>query len=173
MRPAVARLVEILPAVTAVGTMGAVVLLAILGLGSLVPAAAAVGWLLLTPLAALLVYVLGVTDDTESGGVPESALDEVSDSGTDTLSGDATAESGESPDDDPLATLRNRYARGEIDDVEFERRLERLLETEDVELPPGTTLDVDDGSADESATGGTGLREVDGTATGREPARER
>jgi len=28
-----------------------------------------------------------------------------------------------------LATLRQRYARGELSDVEFERRLERLLET--------------------------------------------
>jgi hypothetical protein len=33
--------------------------------------------------------------------------------------------------DDALATLRRRYADGEIDDLEFERRLERLLETED------------------------------------------
>jgi len=33
--------------------------------------------------------------------------------------------------EDPLTTLRERYARGEIDDVEFERRVERLVETED------------------------------------------
>ncbi len=33
--------------------------------------------------------------------------------------------------DDALAALRRRYAEGEIDDLEFERRLERLLETED------------------------------------------
>ena len=32
---------------------------------------------------------------------------------------------------DPLSILRTRYADGEIDDAEFERRLERLLETED------------------------------------------
>lgn len=41
---------------------------------------------------------------------------------------------GESDDretEDPLATLRERYARGEIDDVEFERRAETLLETEE------------------------------------------
>ncbi|ADJ14804.1 SHOCT domain-containing protein [Halalkalicoccus jeotgali] len=32
--------------------------------------------------------------------------------------------------DDPLTVLRERYARGEISDEEFERRLDRLLETE-------------------------------------------
>jgi hypothetical protein len=172
MRPALARLIETLPAVFAVGTLGVVVLLAVLGSGGLVPVAAAVGWLLLTPLSALLVYVLGVTDDAESAGVPESVLDDVSESGTDTLSGDATAESGASPDDDPLATLRNRYARGEIDEVEFEQRLERLLETEDVDLPPGATLDVDDGSA---ATRDSDRKtsDADEPVREREPARER
>ncbi|MFC6975164.1 SHOCT domain-containing protein [Halomicroarcula sp. GCM10025709] len=33
-------------------------------------------------------------------------------------------------DSGPLATLRERYARGEIDEGEFERRVEGLLETE-------------------------------------------
>jgi uncharacterized membrane protein len=32
--------------------------------------------------------------------------------------------------EDALATLRRRYARGELEDEAFERRLERLLETE-------------------------------------------
>jgi len=32
--------------------------------------------------------------------------------------------------DDALSALRRRYARGELTDAEFERRLERLLETE-------------------------------------------
>jgi uncharacterized membrane protein len=34
---------------------------------------------------------------------------------------------------DPLRTLRDRYARGELTDEEFDRRLDRLLETETVE----------------------------------------
>lgn len=38
--------------------------------------------------------------------------------------------SDDSADTDALAALRTRYARGEIDEVEFERRLEQLLETE-------------------------------------------
>lgn len=33
-------------------------------------------------------------------------------------------------EDDPLESLRERYASGEIDETEFERRVERLLETE-------------------------------------------
>jgi uncharacterized membrane protein len=156
MRPATARLVETLPAVFAVGTLAVVVLLAVLGFGGLVPVAVVVGWLLLTPLSGILVYVLGVTDE-ESAGVPESAMENVSESGTATLSDSAETDS----DDGPLATLRDRYARGEIDETEFERRVERLLETEDIDLPAGATLDSD------------AIERADETATDREPARER
>lgn len=35
--------------------------------------------------------------------------------------------------DDALAELRDRYARGDLDDAAFERRVERLLETESVD----------------------------------------
>ena len=39
---------------------------------------------------------------------------------------------GEDPEADALESLRERYARGEIDEAEFEARLELLLETETV-----------------------------------------
>ncbi|WP_233553992.1 SHOCT domain-containing protein [Halococcus sp. IIIV-5B] len=46
-------------------------------------------------------------------------------------SGSSRHDSRGTTDDDALAALRGRYARGEIGEAEFERRLERLLETED------------------------------------------
>ncbi|WP_115864943.1 SHOCT domain-containing protein [Halorussus litoreus] len=51
---------------------------------------------------------------------------------------------------DALETLRTRYARGELTDEQFERKVERLLETETLE-------DVEDharGSASGTETGG-------------------
>jgi uncharacterized membrane protein len=48
--------------------------------------------------------------------------------------GDATGVAeDESTEDDALAELRSRYARGELTDEQFERKLERLLETETLE----------------------------------------
>ena len=49
-----------------------------------------------------------------------------------------TARSAREPDpraepDEALATLRDRYARGDIDEVEFENRLDALLRTESVD----------------------------------------
>jgi uncharacterized membrane protein len=38
---------------------------------------------------------------------------------------------GDDDSDDALAELRERYATGELTEAEFERRVERLLETED------------------------------------------
>jgi len=43
--------------------------------------------------------------------------------------------------DEAVARLRERYARGEIDEAEFEHRLEALLETEDLDATTGTDRD--------------------------------
>ncbi|WP_135303448.1 SHOCT domain-containing protein [Haloarcula amylovorans] len=46
---------------------------------------------------------------------------------------DSTHERDAEADDDALSTLRDRYARGELTDEQFERKLETLLETETLE----------------------------------------
>ncbi|WP_135821318.1 SHOCT domain-containing protein [Halostella litorea] len=76
----------------------------------------AVGFAVLVPLSAILGGHLFDEDDGERAGA-------------------GAARSGESADVDEsaaLETLRERYARGEIDELEYERRLEALLETESV-----------------------------------------
>ncbi|WP_459193356.1 SHOCT domain-containing protein [Halosimplex sp. J119] len=53
------------------------------------------------------------------------------------IRGRGSSSEGEAADadaDDPLGELKARYARGEIGDAEFERRMERLVEIEDVEV---------------------------------------
>jgi Predicted membrane protein (DUF2078). len=50
-------------------------------------------------------------------------------------------------DEDPLTTLRQRYANGKIDEAEFERRLELMLETEDVQ--ESTTISNSDDVSDQ------------------------
>ncbi|VTT86691.1 hypothetical protein DM2_2729 [Halorubrum sp. DM2] len=48
----------------------------------------------------------------------------------------------------PLESLRDRYARGELTEDEFERRVERLLETEDRSTARDLLLDERDGAAE-------------------------
>jgi uncharacterized membrane protein len=78
----------------------------------------------------LLAITLGV-DDEES---EETAHDEREEPRTDTGS-------------DALETLRDRYARGELTDEQFERKLERLLETETIEDLEDARRDLDDTTA--------------------------
>jgi uncharacterized membrane protein len=73
-----------------------------------------VGYVVVVPLVALL---FGDADAIgEWWGEEEVTVPEDTDDG--------------STRDDPIETLRERYARGELTDAEFERKLERLLETE-------------------------------------------
>ncbi|MFB6087311.1 MAG: SHOCT domain-containing protein [Haloarculaceae archaeon] len=85
-------------------------------------AAMLVGYVVVIPLTQILV---GETDDEdESEGWDETTESE----GEQRQSG----ESGDSTDD-ALEQLRARYARGELTEAQFERKLERLLEVETVE----------------------------------------
>jgi len=52
---------------------------------------------------------------------------------TEESEGDRTADSGEADAETALQRLRRRYAEGELTDEQFERKLERLLETETLE----------------------------------------
>ncbi|MFW6317220.1 MAG: SHOCT domain-containing protein [Halorubrum sp.] len=74
----------------------------------LIPATFVLGFFVIIPLALLLGEDFPLVEAGEADGESASATD------------------------DPLATLRERYATGEIGDEEFERRLERLLETEEL-----------------------------------------
>jgi len=73
-----------------------------------------VGWLLLVPASALVV-------DPNPAREIETGIE-------DTIERESTDEG-----NDPLETARRRYARGEIDEAELERRLAALLETEAVD----------------------------------------
>lgn len=71
----------------------------------------------------------------------------------------SVAEPTTSPEERALEELRERYARGDLTDEEFERRVERLLETESIDdaetfLGGGAPAD-----AEESATERSGSRE--------------
>ncbi|TKX71046.1 SHOCT domain-containing protein [Halorubrum sp. SP9] len=86
-------------------------------LGALIPAVFITGFFILIP----LVLVLGedfplVASDDDAAPADETVG-----------STNATAA------DHPVAALREWYATGEIDEAEFERRLDRLLATEDLD----------------------------------------
>ncbi|QLH80074.1 SHOCT domain-containing protein [Halosimplex rubrum] len=71
---------------------------------------------------------------------------------------------------DALAELRDRYARGDIDEAEFERRVERLLETESVDDAESHYGADDTTDADGTVTAGRGVEsDRDGDA---DPERE-
>lgn len=151
------RLFESLTAMVAVATLPLGILAAIfLGL----PEAAAVfvvGWLLLVPVFGILSNVGSDPEEIERWmDVAERAKA-------------MSREDGAAAEEKPLEALRERYARGEIDDAEFEARVERLVATE--EIPPGAVDRVD------SASGPTGTRDdgrapaSTGEATTEEPQR--
>lgn len=120
MTPRQRRFVELLPALVAVVTLGVAGLLAVLGFGTATAVVGVVGWCLLTPLSAILgreVLDVGSEADGEADRVERR---------------DARAAEDPAPSD-PVDRLRERYAEGDIDEAEFERRLDALLDTEDAD----------------------------------------
>ncbi|WP_436926502.1 SHOCT domain-containing protein [Halosimplex amylolyticum] len=67
--------------------------------------------------------------------------------------------------DEALEALRDRYARGEIDDVEFETRVERLLETESID---DAETFLRGGEADEERRRGRAAGDLDRAADDRD-----
>jgi len=65
--------------------------------------------------------------------------------------------------DEAIDALRERYARGEIDDAEFERRVERLLETESVDDAEALLEASGDGVRDDRPSGDRTERDRDET----------
>lgn len=119
----------------AVVTFGAMLLAGVLEFDLLARVVIVVGWFVLTPV------FMFFGDEIAEAIFEADGADE------------------ESPEsDDPLEVLRDRYARGEISEAEFERRVERLLETED-----GPKTVREGGSPTlERASGGEGRNRSDG-----------
>ncbi|WP_434521460.1 SHOCT domain-containing protein [Halorubrum sp. AS12] len=90
-------------------------------LGPLIPATFITGFLILIPLVAVLgeQFPLVAADDEAADATEAIGSSEPT----------AAAASAERP----VAALRERYATGEIDEAEFERKLDHLLATEDLD----------------------------------------
>ncbi|HKL29764.1 MAG TPA: SHOCT domain-containing protein [Natrialbaceae archaeon] len=115
---------DLLVPLIAVVTLPIGILLFVMGAGELAIATFVIGWFLLVP-------VLAILGDTLSSERDESTTE-----------------------DDPLEVLRERYAKGEISESEFERQVEKLLATEDVDVGDASAiedvLDSNDESVDRS-----------------------
>ncbi|WP_135824660.1 SHOCT domain-containing protein [Halorussus ruber] len=96
-------------------TFGLTALAAVLHLDFIVPVIFVLGYFVLVPMVAML-----------GDSLPMVASESDEDAAVESVQ---SASSG----DDAIDELRARYARGELTDAEFERRLERLIETEDAD----------------------------------------
>jgi len=133
----------------AILTLGAIVLLGSLGLGAVSGVVVAIGWFVLTPL--FLFW---------GAEIAEFLYGEETSQGT-----------------DALTELKGRYARGEIDDAEFEQRLERLIELDEVpaerrgktERSPRTSSDLESEMSDSTDI----TESPDASESGEKTARSR
>lgn len=137
------EILESLAGAIAVGTLGVGVTTAVIGFGGLTAPIFVVGWLLLLPL-------VGVLSENSAAQSFVGRLFGASTSGTDRESDD---------DEAALEELKRRYARGEIDEAEFERRTALLLENESVDDVRARVVDGDRRSG--PPAGGGRVRESD------------
>ena len=116
-----------LVATIAILSTGIAMLAGAAGLGNVIaPVSIILGWFILAPLVALLGSELPMIESPAAEPDPDET-------------GMTTAPE---PTVDPVDHLRERYARGELTDSEFERRLDRLLETESLSANSGTENEV-------------------------------
>ncbi|WP_435364301.1 SHOCT domain-containing protein [Haloarchaeobius sp. DYHT-AS-18] len=110
-----ADLFDKLPALIVFATLAAVIVLGMMGFGSIAGLVAALGFVVVLPLSAIL------NDELRAlfGGGKHRQRTPVS-----------TTESGPN---DALEELKRRYAAGELSDEEFEARTEKLLENESLD----------------------------------------
>lgn len=116
-----------LVATIAILSLGIAMLAGAAGFGGPIASASIIlGWFILIPLVALLGSELPMVEAPEDvAETDETALTDAAE-----------------PTVDPVDHLRERYARGELTDSEFERRLDRLLETESLSADDVTEDDV-------------------------------
>lgn len=113
-----------------------------------------VGWLLLTPATAIL---FGPPGPPGTIGQDPWIPDEVDEMVRAEIKGSMQSEGGSGSDIDPVEELRQRYARGEIDEQELERGLDALLETEAIEAEDEERIERAIGNLD-TGTDGTETR---------------
>ena len=146
---------ESLAGFIAVGTLGVGVTSAVVGFGSLTPVIFVVGWLLLLPL-------VGVLSESSTAQSFVGRL----------LGARSRERHREAVDEDEAALeeLKRRYARGEIDEAEFERRTARLIENESIDAVESR---VDRTDPRDTGARDTGARETDAGDRGRVATEDR
>lgn len=98
-----------------------------------------VGFAVLVPAVKILTDELGLGSASGGGSTQEDSAEEWGSTRQNSSRTQARADASESKRDSPeskqdsLDTLRDRYARGELSEAEFEQKVERLLETETLE----------------------------------------
>jgi hypothetical protein len=115
----------------------------------------------------------GVADQAEAAPTDANPVRRARRAALDATGSGPGAESEPESDPDPVALLQERYARGEVGDEEFERRMDRLLESDERRSRPLSRSRSRSGSPSTSGSGsvssqGPGTVGADPTARRRD-----